>query len=203
MILAVFIDFLGSRGRKQEKSWNKLSDLRLISIYKETEDLDIISHLMHRYQGLIIARTLHYLKEEEQTKDFVSQLYLMLSTKLKTAEIVKFRPWLRQTILNALIDQGRRANYFAQYIRTQEEEVIELDQELALEVDAEILAISIEKLELLPRLYIMQRFFLGKPNREICQEFDLTMNDIRSARRRAFQVLRQELGAHFTNYFIE
>ena len=105
--------------------------------------------------------------------------------------------------MNALIDQGRRSNYFEQYLQTQEEEIIELDRELALEVDSEILAVSIEKLEPLPKLYVMQRFFYGKPNREICEEFDLSMNDIRSARRRAFQVLREELGSHFKNYFIE
>ena len=203
MILAILIDFLGSRGRKQKAQWQKLTDAQLIELYQQTGQLEIISHIMHRYQGLIVARTLNYLKEEEQTRDFISHLYLLLSQKLQTAEITNFRGWLRQIILNALIDQSRRANYFEAFINTQEEEVFESDQQIALEVDSEILSEAIEQLEPLPKLYVLQRFFMGKPNREICEEFDLDMNEIRVARRRAFQVLRKALGSQFENYFIE
>lgn len=203
MILAIIIDFLGSKGRKLEAQWKELQDAELIQVYKESGKLEIISHLMSRYQGMIVARTLNYLKEEESTRDFISQLFLMLSTRLKTAEVNNFRAWLRQIILNALIDQGRRGNYFENYLRTREEGIEEPDRKIALEVDSGLLAIAIEKLEPLPKLYVMQRFFYGKPNREICEEFGLNMNDIRSARRRAFQVLREELGSHFKNYFIE
>ncbi|MEZ4849844.1 MAG: hypothetical protein R3B93_14750 [Bacteroidia bacterium] len=62
MILAILIDFLGSRGRKQKAKWQNLADAELIDLYQKTGQLEIISHIMHRYQGLIVARTLNYLK---------------------------------------------------------------------------------------------------------------------------------------------
>lgn len=203
MILAILIDFLGARGRKQTAQWKLRSDGELMQLYRQTGELEIISHLMDRYQGLIVARTLNYLKEEEQTRDFISQLYLLLSEKLKTTEVQNFRSWLRQLITNALIDQGRRKKYFEAFMKRQEEGVTELERQLALEVDAEQLSAAVEVLEPLPRLYVLQRFFAGKQNREICEEFGLEMNDIRSARRRAFQLLRQALGPQYENYFVE
>ncbi|MEZ4849845.1 MAG: hypothetical protein R3B93_14755 [Bacteroidia bacterium] len=86
---------------------------------------------------------------------------------------------MRQIILNALIDQSRRANYFEAFVNTQEEEVFESDQQMRWKCDEEILSEAIEQLEPLPKLYVLQRFFMGKPNREICEEFDLDMNEIR------------------------
>lgn len=203
MILAILIDFWGARGRKQTAQWKLRSDGELIDLYRQTGELEIISHLMDRYQGLIVARTLNYLKEEEQTRDFISQLYLLLSEKLKTTEVKNFRPWLRRMILNALIDQGRRARYFDAFLKTQEEGVEELDRQLALEVDADLLSEAISTLEPLPRLYVLQHFFQGKQNKEICEEQGIEMNKIRSARRRALQQLRLALGPQFENYFIE
>ena len=179
-----------------------LDDSELIRRYHQSGNGEIIALLMDRYQDLIIARTLNYLKDEGQTRDFISELYLKLSDKLRSgSEIRDFKSWLRRMITNALIDQGRRQKFYQNYVAAQREESEEIDRRIALEIDTTHLAAALEQLRPLPRLYVIQHFFMGKQNKEIAQEYGLGINQVRGARNRALTQLKTLLGQDFAAYF--
>lgn len=181
-----------------------MTDAELIRDFRKREDLEIISLLMDRYQDVIVARTVNYLKDESATQDFIGDLYLKLADKLKQDLLIReFKPWLRRMITNTLIDGSRRHKRYEQYVGTLQEDIETIDGKIALEIDGGKLAVALESLRPLPRLYVIQHFFMGKQNQEIAKEQGLEMNQVRGARSRALKSLKEVLGGDFKEYFQE
>lgn len=202
--MAITIDFLGIRGKRRKNRLLQMTDAELIRDFRKREDLEIISLLMDRYQDVIVARTVNYLKDEVATQDFIGDLYLKLADKLKQDLLIReFKPWLRRMITNTLIDGSRRHKRYEQYVGTLQEDIETIDGKIALEIDGGKLAVALESLRPLPRLYVIQHFFMGKQNQEIAKEQGLEMNQVRGARSRALKSLKEALGGDFKEYFQE
>ena len=202
MAFGVIIDFLGRRKKELQTDWEQASDQEIIHAYQKSNDVELISVLMNRYHDLILARTFNYLKDEIETEDFVSDLYLKLAEKLKKiAEIQDVKSWLRRLITNMLIDQSRKKQHHQGYVQQLAEGEDFPFERMALQMDAERLAWAIEQLRPLPRMYVMLHFFGGKQNQEIAQETELEMNQVRGARNSALKKLKELLGESFENYF--
>jgi len=87
-----------------------LSDLRnissvtddesLISRYKESGDLEVLTTLYQRYMELAYAVSLKYLKDSEASKDAVMEVFEELIEKLKKHEVANFRSWLYTVVKN-------------------------------------------------------------------------------------------------------
>ena len=71
-----------------------ISDEELIAIYKDTSENYILSELFERYTHLIFGVCMKYLKNEEECKDAVMQVFEQLFTKLRTQEIQNFKSWI-------------------------------------------------------------------------------------------------------------
>ncbi len=202
--MAITIDFLGIRGKQRKNRLFQMTDAELIREFRKREDLEIISLLMDRYQDVIVARTVNYLKDESATQDFIGDLYLKLADKLKQDLLIRdFKPWLRRMITNTLIDGSRRHKRYEEYVGTLQEDTETIDGKIALEIDGGKLAVALESLRPLPRLYVIQHFFMGKQNQEIAKEQGLEMNQVRGARSRALKSLKEVLGEDFKEYFQE
>ena len=77
-----------------------LSDLELIRQYKESEDLEILGYLFSRYTSLVLGVCLKYLKDREEAKDAVMQVFEKLVQSLKEHNIENFKSWLYVTTRN-------------------------------------------------------------------------------------------------------
>lgn len=202
--MAVRINFLGIRQKRQQTDWHAMTDQELIRLYQQRQQLDIIGFLMERHKSLIISRTLNELSEEE-TRDFVADLFLKLKEKLlRTQEIVHFKAWLRRTISNALIDRGRKLQrektYQEKSIAAPKESEAAIDARMVLSLDQGKLLDALDQLKPIHRLYVVQHFFYGKQNQEIAKEFNLSINQVRGARERALNKLRSWLQEDFGQY---
>lgn len=82
------------RKLKPELDIKSFSDEELIAQYKDTSDNIIFSELFDRYTHLIFGVCMKYLKNEEESKDAVMQVFEQLFTKLKTQEIQSFKSWI-------------------------------------------------------------------------------------------------------------
>ncbi|RYE27134.1 MAG: sigma-70 family RNA polymerase sigma factor, partial [Sphingobacteriaceae bacterium] len=69
-------------------------DERLLKVYKETGNLDLLGKLYQRYMPLVYGVCLRYLKNEEQSKDAVMQIFEELIVKVTRQEVQQFRSWL-------------------------------------------------------------------------------------------------------------
>ena len=77
-----------------------LSDRQLIDRYRETQDLTFATQLFLRYDHLILATCLKYLKDPEAGKDATADIYLRLLDLLLRDEIGSFSSWLREVVKN-------------------------------------------------------------------------------------------------------
>ena len=79
---------------------NELSDLDLVTRYKETSDNTLVGVLFQRYTRLAFAVCMKYLGDEEECKDAVMQVFEKLLTDLKKHEITNFKSWLHSVVKN-------------------------------------------------------------------------------------------------------
>jgi RNA polymerase sigma factor (sigma-70 family) len=76
------------------------SDHELIALYKSGESLDVLAELYQRYMELVYGVCLKYMKEPEDAKDAVLNIYEELIIKLKKHEVDNFKGWLYQLSKN-------------------------------------------------------------------------------------------------------
>jgi len=90
------------RGNKK-----KLADNELIRLYHKTADPDYIGELYSRYMHLVYGVCLKYLKNREESKDAVMQIFEKLLTELPEYEILNFESWLYVITKNHCLMQIR------------------------------------------------------------------------------------------------
>jgi RNA polymerase sigma factor (sigma-70 family) len=83
------------------------TDEELISIYKKTGDLEIVGVLYNRYTALTFGVCLKYLKDREESRDAVMQIFEKLIVTLKSHEVNVFKGWLYVTARNHCLMQLR------------------------------------------------------------------------------------------------
>lgn len=73
---------------------NEGTDQLLITEYRKAGSLQVLGELYGRYMHLVYGVCLNYLKDEEQSKDAVMQIFEQLITKLRVHEVSNFKSWL-------------------------------------------------------------------------------------------------------------
>jgi RNA polymerase sigma factor (sigma-70 family) len=89
------------------ESYKHLTDEELVALYKKSEELDIVGELYNRYMSLIFGVCLKYLKDREESRDAVMQIFERLITILKDHEVSQFKGWLYVTARNHCLMQLR------------------------------------------------------------------------------------------------
>jgi RNA polymerase sigma factor (sigma-70 family) len=79
------------------------TDSDLLHLYIQTGNVQHLGRLYDRYMALVYGVCLRYLKNEEDSKDLVMQIFEKLTTKLRTnteQPILNFQAWLYQVSKN-------------------------------------------------------------------------------------------------------
>lgn len=85
-------------------------DLALIADYKNSGNLEVLGTLYNRYMHLVFGVCLNYLKDEEQSKDAVMQIFEELVVKLRIHEVQNFKSWLHVLTRNHCLMALRKAS---------------------------------------------------------------------------------------------
>ncbi|MEI6815157.1 MAG: sigma-70 family RNA polymerase sigma factor [Bacteroidota bacterium] len=72
----------------------------LISLFKESGNKDCIGELFRRYGHLVLGVCMKYLKDEDESKDALMEVFEKLPEDLRKHEISNFRAWLHQVARN-------------------------------------------------------------------------------------------------------
>ncbi len=72
----------------------KAKDEKLLDIFIQTRNLDILGELYSRYTHLVYGVCLKYLKNREQSQDAVMAIFERLITEIPRHEIANFKSWL-------------------------------------------------------------------------------------------------------------
>lgn len=89
---------------------NALSEAEMLDTYRKTGDLEVLGKLYEKYMHLVFGLCLKYLKDEDQSKDAVMQIFEQLITKLKIHEVSNFKSWLYTLARNYCLMELRVSN---------------------------------------------------------------------------------------------
>src|SRR5687767_15744738 len=87
--------------------YSGLSDIELIQKYQRTGELNLVGVLYNRYMSLVFGVCLKYLKDREESRDAVMQIFEKLMVSLKEHDINVFKPWIYVTARNHCLMQLR------------------------------------------------------------------------------------------------
>ena len=87
---------------------NKTSDADIITVYKAGNG--DLSELYNRYANLVLGSCLKYFKNKPDADDAVSEIFSLVSKKLKTHEVESFKSWLYTVTRNYCIEVLRKNN---------------------------------------------------------------------------------------------
>jgi len=94
--------------------YETMDDDRLLENYRKNRELEILGVLCHRYMHLVYGLCLKYLKDPEESKDAVMQIFEKLTTSIPKHEIKHFKSWLyvvsKNHCLGVLKREKLRAN---------------------------------------------------------------------------------------------
>lgn len=82
------------RRAKKDNNGDHLSDEELVEIYRQKGDMELLGQLYQRYTGLVFGVCMKYLKNEDDSKDAVMQIFEKLIVTLKEHEVNNFKSWL-------------------------------------------------------------------------------------------------------------
>ena len=82
------------------KNIQSLTDNELIAAYKSKGDNELVGELYKRYSHLVYGVCLKYLKNEDEAKDAVLQIFENLLEDLKKHDIAYFKSWLHSVARN-------------------------------------------------------------------------------------------------------
>jgi len=82
------------------KNIQSFTDNELIKQYKKAGDNSLVGELYKRYSHLVYGVCLKYLKNEEESKDAVLQIFENLLSDLKKHDISNFKSWLHSVSRN-------------------------------------------------------------------------------------------------------
>lgn len=122
----------------------------LLSEYRRTGNLDILGKLYERYMPLVFGLSLKYLKDEEQSKDAVMQIFEQLVEKLKIHEVTNFKSWLytlaRNYCLMAIRSSGKHTFVSLEDNHVEKDTFVHLDIEDTQERKLTLMEKCMEKL---------------------------------------------------------
>ncbi|HUS02484.1 MAG TPA: sigma-70 family RNA polymerase sigma factor [Chitinophagaceae bacterium] len=159
------------------------TDKSLIEQYKASGNLNDLGELYQRYVDLVYGVCLKYLKEPEDAKDCVLNIFEELVTKLMKHEVENFKAWLYQVTRNHCLMKLRKQKTVPVNIDltfVQSEENLHLDGELEKEENFKQLQYCLEQLNDQQRQVIELFYLNNKCYQEIVDITAIEINKVRS-----------------------
>lgn len=161
-----------------------LTDTELVDRYKKEEDLSYLGELFARYQSLVYGVCLKYLKDRDEAKDAVMQLFEKLIQTLRVHEVENFKSWLYVTSRNHCLMQIRaRKGKFTQEFSPEVMEnqlLLHPEDEPELEENLTKLEKCIETLVNEQRDCVQLFYLQEKCYKDIAQSTGFDMNKVKS-----------------------
>ena len=126
------------------KNYNALEDLELVRLYKDSGELDILGELYSRYMALVYGVCMKYLKDRDESRDAVMQIFEKLIQTLKVHDVEHFKSWLYVTARNYCLMQIRASK--GKIFEEISPSIMESDSILHLE-DEPLKEVNLSKLE--------------------------------------------------------
>ncbi|MBA4053099.1 MAG: RNA polymerase subunit sigma-24 [Marivirga sp.] len=161
-----------------------MQDNELIRRYKESGEVAILGELYKRYMTLVYGVCLKYLKDREESRDAVMQVFEKLVTTLKEHEVEHFKSWLYVTSRNHCLMQlrARKGKNFEEISEffMESDALMHLDDEPEMESNLSKLEHCIQKLAAEQKHCVTLFYLQQKCYKEIVQLTGFDDNKVKS-----------------------
>ena len=164
------------------------TDEDLISEFTSQGDLEVLGILYSRYMHLVYGVCLKYLKNSEESKDAVMQIFEKLIAEIPKQRIENFKSWLHVVTKNYCLMQLRSQKSQTERLHEWRSDTVafmEINSDLH-PIDSEnwdidlALADCIEKLKEEQKDCIRQFYFENRCYNEIASTLDLDVKEVKS-----------------------
>ena|ERR1041385_7250522 len=167
----------------RQKSQNA-SDSELLSKFRETQDLSLVSELFGRYTSMIYGVCLKYLRDRDDAKDAAMQVFEKLPASLAAHEIANFKSWLYVTTRNHCLMQirskkARKTGELGPDVM-ENDLVLHLDDEPELENDLARMEKCIQKLDTQQQQCVRLFYLEEKCYKDISSFTGFDLNKVKS-----------------------
>ena len=165
------------------------SDEILVEKYRDSGDLKPLGIVYNRYSRLVYGVCLTYLRDREDSKDAVMQIFEKLVVEVQNHDIRNFKSWLHVLTRNFCLMQLRTRQSATKNIRLYVEEheafmetdpLMHHDNERPLDSDLEMLKECIGELKEHQRDCVILFYLEDKPYKEIVDLLDLDLKKVKS-----------------------
>jgi len=160
-----------------------MSDEAVITAYVKTGEMNLVGELYNRYAHLVFGVALKYLKNKDESKDVMIQVFEKLLVDLKKYEILNFKSWLYTYTKNACLMAMRKRE-----IKLSEKDAFDLPVKAAeesyaddVEMKLHQLEVEVEKLNADQKICIRLFYLENKSYTQIMSETGFTFNQIKSS----------------------
>lgn len=171
------------------KKTNTVTDIELITSYRQSGDNAYVGELYKRYAHLVFGVCMKYLKDEDDSKDAVMLIFEKLLDDLKKYQIENFKSWLHTTAKNHCFMKLRSDQ--SVFLKTEELKkdypvIMESDNELHLDNENENefylshLGKAVEQLNEEQRICIEMFYMNGKCYQEIAETTGYSTKQVKS-----------------------
>jgi RNA polymerase sigma factor (sigma-70 family) len=161
-----------------------LDDSQLLVTYRSAGGLDVLGELYNRYMSLVFGVCLKYLKDRDESRDAVMQIFEKLIETLKNHEIEHFKSWLYITARNHCLMQIRagKGKKFEEISPTlmESESLLHLENEPEKEENLSKLEKCIETLGDEQKQCVKLFYIQEKCYKEITESTGFDMNKVKS-----------------------
>lgn len=171
------------------EKYNQYSDNELITEYKDTKNNVLVGILYKRYSHLVLGLCFKYLKDEDDAKDAVMQIFEKLLADLLKHNIEFFKSWLytfsknhclmiirnRQTKLKKEIDLQIHADSFMETEQLNHLTVASEKEKQYTQLENAIIELSTDQKTCIELFYLQEKSYA-----EIVDITGFTMNEVKS-----------------------
>jgi len=172
--------------KTDDSNIEQLTDLEIITFYKESADKKSVGILFKRYLTLVYGVSLKYLKEREAAQDMTMQVFEKLLLNLKNQEVLNFKSWLFVLTKNEclmFLRKHSKRNGQTQSINDEgfmESSISAHHEEEGLDENIDKLAPCVEKLNDAQQQCIKLFYLEKKCYQEVCDVTGFEMKKVKS-----------------------
>jgi RNA polymerase sigma-70 factor (ECF subfamily) len=167
-----------------ENRYSHISDQQLLGYFKADKNNNWLGILLQRYTLLLFGVCMKYLKNEEEAKDAVQQIFLKAITELHKYDVEYFKSWLYMVAKNHCLMKlrdkpGRIVDIKEQMIMSNDEDNsiqfhIQKDKQL------DLVAASLQELNPEQKLCVTLFYLEKKTYQEIADETGYSLMQVKS-----------------------
>ena len=164
--------------------YDSLSDSELLENYYQSKDQQWIGIMLERYTLLLLGVCMKYLKNEEEAKDAVQQVFLKVLTEVAKYKIDFFKSWLYMVAKNhCLMKLRAQQGKYTQMLQEEaaiEQHVTDRNDLLATEKTYSLLEQSVDELNLEQKQCVTLFYLEKKSYQQITEATGFNLMQVKS-----------------------